>query len=544
MKRSACWAASAIALVACGVVREERFGEPRCPEFSTAIQPILGERCASCHSGPAPAAGYSVEGHLSVLSRRDDGSARLVPGDAQSAFPRAVRGELPDHSAVPEPQSSELRRWAVSCRAAPSDFKVHLNGWMSPPDPEEFHGRVLRRQGYALLGCRDCHGADLKGGQVHIGCDRCHPGGPLDCGVCHGDSTSAAPPRDLSGARATTSIGVGAHRRHVTDGPNHRAFDCTTCHEKPQAAEDEGHTLRGGQVDPAPAEVKLQATAGAEARWDRASATCSGTYCHSPRPADGRATNPSPRWTSVGEGQAACGACHGNPPEGHTDAACERCHRRAFAAGRPILGMHLNGTVEAGDAQGTCSGCHGDASSPAPPPDVRGETSESFATVGAHRSHLEARHSLRGPIECGECHLVPLELKSPGHIDSAAPAEVFPPGAGSLARADSASPSYDSATASCSSVYCHGGGTRHGKDTAPTKLPSPVWTAGVSQAVCGACHGIPPEDGSTFHPGKRLGDCVNCHSSSVTAGGSIKVARDANGNLTSTHLDGQVQTNP
>ena len=37
--------------------------------------------------------------------------------------------------------------------------------------------------------------------------------------------------------------------------------------------------------------------------------------------------------------------------------------------------------------------------------------------------------------KCNECHLVPTELHSPGHIDHAPPAIVFPPGTGTLAGA-------------------------------------------------------------------------------------------------------------
>jgi len=223
-------------------------------------------------------------------------------------------------------------------------------------------------------------------------------------------------------------------------------------------------------------------------------------------------------------------------------ADCARCHGVAYAGGQPLPPKHANGVVDVGDGQGQgCSSCHGDASSPAPPRDAAGRTSEALASVGAHRAHLEARHHLRGPIACTECHQVPATPKAAGHIDSALPAEVFPtiPGVGALARADGAAPVYDAATASCGSVYCHGAGTAAARDQAPSRILNPSWTGGTSQAVCGSCHGIPPKDG--LHPlTLTLGDCVQCHAPSVAAGGSIRITTDPiTGAIGSTHIDGE-----
>jgi predicted CxxxxCH...CXXCH cytochrome family protein len=204
------------------------------------------------------------------------------------------------------------------------------------------------------------------------------------------------------------------------------------------------------------------------------------------------------------------------------------------------VATHASGVVEVGDGQGQgCSSCHGDATTPAPPRDTSGRTSEALASVGAHRAHLESSHHLRGPIACNECHLVPATAKSPGHIDSPLPAEVFPTGAGTLARADGAAPAYDSAGATCGSVYCHGAGTRAARDVAPTRIPVPSWTGGTSQAVCGSCHGIPPRDG--LHSlTLTINDCARCHAPSITASGAIRITTDpVTGAISSTHLDGQ-----
>jgi predicted CxxxxCH...CXXCH cytochrome family protein len=166
-----------------------------------------------------------------------------------------------------------------------------------------------------------------------------------------------------------------------------------------------------------------------------------------------------------------------------------------------------------------------------------GRSDPSLQTVGAHRDHLEALHKLSAPVACNECHLVPAQFDSPGHVDHQPPAVVFPPDAGDLARRDGAVPSYDHATATCTS-YCHGSGALLSQDTAPGINRTPVFNGGPGQAACGSCHGIPPQiPGQSFHTGKTLTDCHTCHPSTVTPAGNIIVGADAG----STHIDGQVQ---
>lgn len=519
----------------CGITREPEVSQLPCQDFEQEVVPILVERCQGCHGGVTPEGGYSVVSRLEVLARRDDGSARLVPGDSGSDFLRATRGELGSHAAIPSAEFALLEDWAVRCRAGPRELQVHLPGWLSPPDVEQFHGTTLRRAGYQLDRCRECHGADLAGGTSQVSCQTCHPQGPLACNTCHGDLASAAPPRDLSGARLTTLVTVGAHRSHRND--------CRSCHQLPATAEAEGHYRRGGALDLSPAEVTLRSALGLTAAWNREAATCAGSACHAASVGDTRATLQTPVWTIVGQGQAACGTCHGLPPASHggADATCERCHGVAYSNGQLLTSRHVNGVVDVGDGTLTgCAACHGDALSPAPPRDVAGQTSESLASVGAHRAHLEARHRLSAPVACTECHQVPATAMAPGHVDSTGPAEVFPAvaGVGVLARTDGASPVYSAQNASCGSVYCHGAGTRADRDTAPTRNPAPRWNGGTGEAVCGACHGIPPRDG--LHAVTlQLRDCVQCHAPTIDGSGAIKVQQDPQtGRLSSSHIDG------
>ncbi len=511
-----------LAASACGKLRPDESGATACPDWEQSVQPVLTAQCQSCHGPERAEAGYRIDGYGQALARRPDGSARVVPGDAASALVLAARGELPSHDALAEADRRVLETWALQCGAAPRGLRLHTQAWSTPTDPE-FHGSVLRRSGYQMEACRDCHGADLSGGPTQVSCTSgCHDKGVLDCSTCHGDAVSAAPGKALSGATSTASRGVGAHQVHLT-------FGCDTCHVVPNAAEDEGHYRRDGAPDLDGAEVALSGMAGANAVYDRSNASCAGSYCHSPAGNDTRATNTAPTWNRVGQGETDCGTCHGLPPSTHqaTELGCEVCHARALADGKPLAATHVNGAVEVGDAQGTCSGCHGDGTSSAPPKPLVGAADRSNPAVGAHRVHLEASR-FRGPIACNECHQVPDALNAPGHIDSDMPAEVFPTvaGVGIVARANGAQASYDREAATCT-TYCHGTST-------------PSWTGDETEAQCGSCHGLPPQDG-IHQAGTQLTQCVMCHAPTMDANGALKFTTDpVTGARKSTHLDGQV----
>ena len=181
-------------------------------------------------------------------------------------------------------------------------------------------------------------------------------------------------------------------------------------------------------------------------------------------------------------------------------------------------------------------GCHGSGDNPAPPVDVLGRSDPSLQTVGAHREHLEALHRVSAPVTCNECHLVPTQLFSPGHIDHVPPAVVFPPDAGVLARADGAVPSYNAATATCTS-YCHGSGASLSQDTsAERESNAPRFNGGPGQAACGSCHGIPPQVPGSPTRRRPSASAPAATRKTVTSAGNIIV--DSAGN--STHVNGVV----
>ncbi|HEY6002086.1 MAG TPA: CxxxxCH/CxxCH domain-containing protein, partial [Anaeromyxobacter sp.] len=322
------------------------------------------------------------------------------------------------------------------------------------------------------------------------------------CVGCHGGAQGSAPPASAHGATATTDVGVGAHQAHVNPGPFRKAIACDECHVVPATVEAPGH------VDKDRADVifgGLATAGGAKPTWNGAS--CSATYCHGGTLAGG--SNTSPQWTKVDGSQVACGTCHGVPPptgSGHppvtgaVPAACSPCHPGTVRPDGTLdlaRGQHIDGVLQLGAA--ACAGCHGDATrapaeiAAAPPKDVLGNTGTTFRGVGAHQKHL-ASSTLRPPIACGECHLVPESLRD--HPDG-----VVEMSWGPLAKAGGAAPSWNPATASCSATYCHGATLTGGT------VAAPVWTkVDGTQSGCTACHGVPPP---APHPADS--SCGRCH---------------------------------
>ncbi len=507
--------------------------------YAQGIGPLLQSNCESCHGATVAEANYRVDTYQNAIARRPDGTPRVAAGNSNSPMLQAARGTLPGgHVAIPQAQLTELQTWVVDCALKPKPYTVHINGWMDVGNASQFHGKVLRQSVYDLSGCQACHGQDLSGGTAGVACTSCHASAIGSCNTCHGSVVSAAPPLDLNYNSATSLITVGAHQTHVTDGGMHTGFPCQVCHKTPATPGEEGHYQSGGKLLPGPAPVIGANGAGGTFAWNSTAGTCTNGYCHSPF-ADASSSQINPIvWTAVGQNQAACGTCHGNPPAGHgPNTQCDTCHRPTFNNGQPSTPLHANGAVNLAAPIGSCVGCHGNGDIPAPPIDLHGNASESVQTVGAHREHLQALHRVSAPVPCNECHLVPTEIHSPGHIDHAPPAIVFPPGTGTLARTDGVDAGYNFSTATCT-VYCHGSGTRLSKDTSIGLNHAPIFNGGTSQAACGTCHGIPTKiPGTSHHAGvSSITQCAGCHPTTVEPSGSIIVGADGG----STHVNGVV----
>jgi len=375
--------------------------------------------------------------------------------------------------------------------AGTATVTVHPAGILDPASAD-FHAKELQRLNWNFTVCAGCHGADFTGGTAKVSCLSCHADGPTACTTCHG-------------AGPTTN----AHLVHRTVAK----LDCSECHIVPAHWDDEGHLLSGGVAITAPAKVTFGARAGVTLDpGDRKApptfqdGTCRNVYCHGDVLHLAGGTASEPRWDDPTP-PGACNRCHGDPPPSHARSDCATCH--------PPSAPHIDGILQVGRVPG-CSGCHGDATSPAPPTDLSGNTEITAIGVGAHRAHLTVPTQMRGPIPCETCHRVPAQVDDPGHIDSLGPAEV------------NASLSWDRTAQTCTTSYCHG-----------TSLP--VWTA-TGGVFCGSCHGIPPEGGLHL-PTMRLTDCVTCHPRTVDAFGKI-VLTTGPGGTTSLHMNGIVEAGP
>jgi predicted CxxxxCH...CXXCH cytochrome family protein len=315
--------------------------------------------------------------------------------------------------------------------------------------------------------------------------------GALTCHTCHGSATSDAPPQDTSGNTDPSSPGVGAHQAHL-NGSIGRAVECTACHVRPDTVDATGH-LGDGTPGAELTFSGLALNGGATPSYDRTTHTCTGTYCHGPV---SPATSVSPMWTT--SDAPTCTTCHGAPPAfPHPQMQnCSLCHSETVDASMQILDLtkHIDGTVEV-TLPTACNGCHGSATSNAPPQDVAGETATSARGVGAHQTHLSP--SFSRPVACNECHVVPTGVFDPGHFDSDRPAELTFSGVAVTAG----TPAFDGTT--CTNAYCHGATFPSGGSN-----PEPMWTE-TNQAPCGGCHGLPPPPP---HPTLGTLTCTDCHS--------------------------------
>jgi predicted CxxxxCH...CXXCH cytochrome family protein len=539
--------AGALALIAaCAKARPDVTGAPRCVSWKDEIEPLFASRCLSCHAGVGAAGSYDTSSYLGALGDGSDMVSDAIAGDATSRLVTVLDPVSAD--AVHQPFADiypTVRSWVVDCNVSYVTSSIHRPGILDPASAD-FHGQLIRQLGYKFDTCQSCHGADYSGGTSGVSCLSCHADGPTSCSTCHGAIAAS-----------------GSHGRHLGGGPLGKSYGCAECHLVPTVYTDVGHIfLADGSLDPPPAEVTLGATAAltpaGAARsgppiYDPTAQSCQNIYCHGGTLGDSAATHPQPIWSAPGTGQADCGSCHGLPPNHVGTRPCAACHPGVVDRNNEIIapGKHIDGQIEFADAATGCTGCHGGMIGPAPPPDLAGETSPTVVGVGAHQAHLSAPSHLSGPIACTECHRVPDMVSSAGHFsghqagaDIVEGAEVFPadPTVGKLASTDGATPQWNHATATCSGVYCHGGGTTLAADTTATIDHAPSWTA-AGGLTCGeSCHGLPPAFSPHLPSMTRL-DCSSCHPRTVDPSGAIIISGPPGGE-TSAHINGVLDVAP
>lgn len=460
---------------------------------SDSAYPGVGAHLA--HTSASASHGGVACGECHVVPERVD-----TPGHADDPRPAELRfGSLASHGE----RTPEYDPVARTCR----DSYCHGGAqalWTAPRASNaacgSCHGLPPPAPHPQSEQCGACHGAVIDTAGRFVAPER-HVDGyvdfePGECALCHGTPGSAAPPPDTQGQDELASLGVGAHAAHLRGGALGRAAACEDCHRVPERIDDPTH------ADGGPAEVVFSGVAAAHGfagRWDRDHATCSGSWCHSPSPDSA----PSPAWNERAE--LDCGSCHGLPPAApHPQLDdCSSCHGGVVADDdRTLLAAdrHVDGVVDL-DFDESCNTCHGDVNA-APPRDLAGNTDPEALGVGAHQVHLAGSERARA-VPCSDCHLVPDDVRDPGHLDSSVPAEVVFSGA---ASAYGPNATYENGT--CRLTSCHGGSFPEGHDSGGS-LTEPVWNeVGQGQAACGTCHAIPPPPP---HPNPGTFPCHMCH---------------------------------
>jgi predicted CxxxxCH...CXXCH cytochrome family protein len=483
---------------------EEREHTALAPVYQQDIDRLLASRCLACHDGADAGGGFRLGSYLDVLS---------CPTNNTAPAPVAVLNVLdrPDHSALLS--ASERSRLEAFVRAgAPLQRTgVHASGVLNPRS-RDWHGRLAAQDHFGPIkdpthpgACGRCHaGAPVQPEGIRFSapgapdCTSCHraPEGVVACGTCHGDGNERAyPPRDACWFPAART---DAHRAHVTsERLASAALTCTTCHPAADASLSASHA--DGKVD-----VQFdERQAGQDAHYDPVTGQCA-VSCHGQGGA--RAV---PAFTE--SGPFGCNDCHRAPPDNHYAGTCDHCHIESNANGSALTArvLHMNGRVDVGDGSNSCGACHGQADDPAP-------------ATASHRLHSATR--LSAAIECADCHQVPQEVRSPGHLDmgSLTPADVI---FGSRASARDQRPTYENRT--CRAIACHGAGL-------PENIERALQWDMPSSGACTGCHGIPP---TRQHPSDSSCATLVCHGAEVSVGTPLPSISESGRGL---HINGVI----
>jgi predicted CxxxxCH...CXXCH cytochrome family protein len=514
------------------------------------IKSLLEKRCVRCHSGDSAAGSYDLSNWRGLIGVGSSPRQRnVVPGDPGSRLLLVLDGTLDaTHGEwIDQAEREMVVRWVVEHRLAYFVSTVHPADWLYPGDrgSAEFHGGAMRKELWRLDTCRECHGTDLAGGAQGGSCADCHKGGVETCDTCHGEAGSPLPVPDLSwGLEPRIDRGVGAHEVHAALKMM-SSLACSDCHVVPQGMGDTGHLFdlveASTKTSDLRAEVRFSTRVQAgliAASYDQTAGTCT-VSCHS----DGKGEAKPVSWT--GTAISDCAGCHAMPGAFGTG-DCALCHRQDGVACQPgekdcwattgTIGFrfvdqttHGDGIIRLGSqgSENTCWGCHGTSESAgAPAPDLSGATAITALGVGLHAVHLSPSE-IRPALACGDCHIVPSELTSSGHLDSDLPAEVT---FGALARGDLRdpklllAPAWVRQTATCSNTYCHhlDSGT----------VSTWTWTEKVQGGLaCDSCHGYPPQKTFSGKTHVTSTACDYCHHSAFLPGGKLNPATHLNGKI-------------
>ncbi len=228
-------------------------------------------------------------------------------------------------------------------------------------------------------------------------------------------------------------------------------------------------------------------------------------------------------------------------------ASCKGCHGQDYGATKIDNSCLTCHTKQNGPE--ACNTCHGnfsaeaaDLKNAAPPRGLKGETNSTAPAVGAHQAHFGYFDKLPVAAVCQECHALPQNFSTTGHIDSDGRAETLITGALATVKTEGGGrvPNviYNAADNTCANSYCHGNwGLLKSQaqendfiyvaDKMEGLKASPKWTNPAS-AACGSCHGLPP----VGHQPYDLTRCFVCHPGVVDENGKIAdKAKHVNGKV-------------
>ncbi|GEM_PF-4402359 len=376
-------------------------------------------------------------------------------------------------------------------------------------------------------------------------------GGAVNCGDCH----NAGP------AGGVTEQTSGSHSDHVS--ASKYAIGCTQCHQG-------AGTGTAKHADFA-VDVSINGSWGGNYNGTPvpgdAYSNCSTVYCHSNGQTGGGRVDSTPTWgTTIND----CVSCHegataatnlSGAHEEHTVTAsagttigktlgCVDCHTTTVSDNTTIADytLHVNGGVDVTSCATNvchsngnfgadlvqynpnfatdtldCFNCHGDNTSKSHP--VYASNGAAATSANTHVEHVET--SL---ISCEECHAD--TSKTGTSIDGLTPALHVD---GAIDVVFKQTGSFDGATDTCSTTYCHGSGTPQwggpalNCDSCHSASSALANSHGVHYNSATVATAINANNNSTA--GRYIFQCGNCHNATTHAGGAVSTVQAAEVNL-------------
>jgi len=441
-----------------------------CDTCHSATQPTAWRTdCTFCHGG--------VEDTTGAPPRNLDGTTEVQAGTFPPHAVHVAGGVGPAYDCVQcHVKATDVLTVGHAFDSTPKVAEVDMGGGLSGL------GSWDRSSGCSNL---YCHGNGRNdNGQVAASA------GPMQCDSCHAGMNS--------GIAGWTGMS-GLHSLHLQAS----GVTCAECHSQVTSdgtsiADPDLHVdgireisflASGFNYSPSG-----QACAGTCHGHDHASSTWGGGGGGDVHPAGFAAANVHGPEFELGR-QNCKGACHGDDLRGSSGPSCDSCHQ---------AGWRTN-----------CTYCHGGGANQtgAPPRDLASTDTSVSQSFRAHTRHVTA--GMSNAWDCGQCHVKPTDVLSPGHVLDATPgaAEI------TFAGGRNAGGTYNGA-GTCASSYCHGNG-RGNNGTV---------TDGSPARTCKSCHAgqTSGETGWQTMSGRHNKHmkisgttCATCHNTVTTNGTTI-----------------------